>query len=198
MGRLAPAGRRDARSCRDGGDRRAMRSDVVTELREPHARTTLEVDDPAPPGTGLEFEAPVVGQVTLSNVGEYVRAQGRLRTVVGLSCSRCLRLVSHPLEIELEETCALTQIDAPAAYRETAEDADPIPIVDDDVIDLSELVRQSLVVAAPSTVLCREDCRGLCPSCGCDLNEQSCDCEREKTDPRWAALRELLDRTEEE
>jgi uncharacterized protein len=175
-----------------------MRSDVVTELRKPHARTTLEVDDPAPPGTGLAFEAPIVGRVTLSNVGEYVRAQGQLRTVVRFACSRCLCPVSYPLEIELDETCALTEMDAPSAYRETDEDAEPIPIVDDDVVDLSELVRQSLVVAVPSTVLCREDCRGLCPSCGCDLNEQSCDCEREKTDPRWAALRELLDRNAEE
>ena len=176
-----------------------MRSDVVKQLRKPHGRVTLELNDPAPPGTDLQFEAPVVGRATLSNVGRYVRAQGWLRTVIGLACSRCLRPVRHELEVEIEELCILEQIDEPAVYAGTEdEETDPIPILDEETVDLSELVRQCVVVAAPTTVLCRDDCRGLCPDCGQDLNEGTCGCAREQIDPRWSALQDLLARQEEE
>ena len=175
-----------------------MRSDVIRQLQKPHARVTLELDDPAPPGTDLQFEAPIVGRATLSNVGRYVRAAGRLRTVIGLACSRCLCPVSYELEAEIEEFCVLEQIDEPAAYAGTGdEEADPIPILDEEIIDLSELVRQCVVVAAPATVVCRDDCRGLCPHCGRDLNQETCDCARDEIDPRWSALQNLLAREEE-
>jgi uncharacterized protein len=59
-------------------------------------------------------------------------------------------------------------------------------------IDLSFGVRESLLLALPMKVLCSEDCKGLCPHCGANLNEESCDCVAETIDPRWAELRKLL------
>ena len=56
-----------------------------------------------------------------------------------------------------------------------------------DVLDLSEAIREELILALEAYVLCREDCKGLCPSCGSDLNTNSCDC-RPPSDLRWAAL----------
>ena len=58
---------------------------------------------------------------------------------------------------------------------------------------VDDLVEEDLILDQPSKVLCSEECRGLCPMCGKDLNEGSCDCRRETVDPRLAALQQLLD-----
>ena len=58
-------------------------------------------------------------------------------------------------------------------------------------MDLDELVRADLLLELPTKVLCREDCKGLCPKCGKDLNFGPCDCKKE-IDPRWQALSDLF------
>jgi len=60
------------------------------------------------------------------------------------------------------------------------------------ILDLTEVVRQNLLLAVPMSALCSPSCRGLCVECGANLNEEPCDCQREGQDPRLAALRELL------
>ena len=64
-------------------------------------------------------------------------------------------------------------------------------VFDGEVIDIDELVREQVILAIPVRVLCREDCRGLCPTCGADRNFKECGCESAETDPRWAALKNL-------
>ena len=63
-------------------------------------------------------------------------------------------------------------------------------LIEDDAVDLSEIVREAVIFGAQMNDLCREDCRGLCPRCGKDLNEGPCDCEPEP-DERFAALADL-------
>lgn len=98
------------------------------------------------------------------------------------------------MEFEFSESCTLAQIDEPLSYTQVADEdeAAPIPILDGEAIDLSELVRQLLVLNLPARSLCRPDCRGLCAQCGADLNHGECRCAREEIDPRLAPLRELL------
>jgi uncharacterized protein len=64
--------------------------------------------------------------------------------------------------------------------------------MDGDIVDLSELVRQLLVLHTPTRSLCRPDCRGICPHCGTNLNVDQCRCETEQVDPRMEPLRQLL------
>jgi uncharacterized protein len=101
--------------------------------------------------------------------------------------------VEQCLEFRVDEECALAQIDEPDAYEVGADGVDAMPILDDDIIDLSELVRQNLVVNLPTAVLCAPACLGLCPGCGKNLNEGPCQCDTDRIDPRLAKLRELLD-----
>lgn len=61
------------------------------------------------------------------------------------------------------------------------------------VVPLAEPLVEAVVLHEPQRVLCRDDCQGLCPQCGIDRNETSCDCSRETVDPRWEALRKLKD-----
>lgn len=65
---------------------------------------------------------------------------------------------------------------------------------DTDVIDISEEVRDYCILAIPYKNLCKEDCKGLCYTCGTDLNETKCKCEDEKIDPKWEALLKLKDK----
>jgi uncharacterized protein len=95
------------------------------------------------------------------------------------------------LAVEVEETVVLEQIDEPASFRE-GETEEPIPILSGEALDLSELVRQALILAVPPRSLCRPDCRGLCPQCGVDRNREECSCAERQTDPRLEALRGLL------
>jgi len=81
-------------------------------------------------------------------------------------------------------------------YHATNADADELrtPYVADDRLDLSAWARDALVLSLPEQILCREDCAGLCPVCGADLNVEPHEHEEQTTDPRWAALEELRER----
>jgi len=63
-----------------------------------------------------------------------------------------------------------------------------------DELDLETWSRDAVAEALPAVILCREDCAGLCPTCGIDRNEASCDCADAPTDSRWDALRGLAER----
>lgn len=170
-----------------------MRYRILAQLQKPHERILCEIDHPPPPGTGVDLRGHIVGRVELTNTGKAIVARGRVTGEAMLVCSRCLREFSWPLEIEFTERCALQQIDDPSAYATAAEDEDLIPILDEEEVDLSELVRQLIVVETPLQPLCRPNCPGLCPNCGALLGERPCRCATDVVDPRWAKLRDLLD-----
>jgi uncharacterized protein len=70
--------------------------------------------------------------------------------------------------------------------------------VSENALDLGLWARDAIAEALPAVILCREDCAGLCPACGADLNAGSCDCEQVQTDSRWDALRGLSERLGQE
>lgn len=96
-------------------------------------------------------------------------------------CMRCLKDASPALHVDARE------VDVPGGEG----DLDS-PYVQQDTLDLASWVRDAFVLAAPVAVLCREDCKGLCPVCAVDLNEAGPEHAHEsEPDPRWAKLREL-------
>ena len=72
------------------------------------------------------------------------------------------------------------------------EDEDNFIVLPDGILNLQELAEADIILELPSKILCSEDCRGLCPRCGKNLNEGPCDCKPD-VDPRWEALRQLLE-----
>ena len=62
-------------------------------------------------------------------------------------------------------------------------------------LELDEIVLNSFLMNVPGKFLCKEDCKGLCPQCGQDLNLGDCDCDNDTFDPRWAALKEIMEKT---
>jgi uncharacterized protein len=145
-----------------------------------------------PAGKGGRAAEPVLsGPVRLLHSQGGVLVQGKLHAQATLSCSRCLEPVAVPLDVELEEIFTPT-IDILTGRPIQGEEEDRALWIDDrHLLDLSEVLRQDVLLALPMHVLCREECRGLCPMCGQNLNQGSCSCTPEP-DARWAALLDLL------
>jgi len=160
-------------------------------LRQPGGRKTVEISDPLPPGSEVQATGPVEGVIELSNGGSAVSARGHLRVPVRAECRRCLVEFDYLIQVDVNDECALEQIDAPEAELAAAGKPGQIPILNEDRLDLSELVRQLVAMSAPSWPLCREDCAGLCATCGHDLNAGPCQCSDDEVDPRWAGLQDL-------
>ena len=75
---------------------------------------------------------------------------------------------------------------------ELTEDEMSVSVFDGEAIDVDEIVKEQIVLAVPTRMLCREDCKGICPECGTDRNTGDCSCATNDIDPRWAALKNLI------
>ena len=125
-----------------------------------------------------------------------IRLRGRLSTRLELQCARCLEPVQQDVAREFE--LLYRPLGADAGRDElsvTAAEAE-IGYYQGDGILLEDVLREQVLLALPLKVTCREDCKGLCPHCGKNLNEEQCSCNVPMEDPRWAALKEIRDRIE--
>jgi uncharacterized protein len=141
----------------------------------------------------LVLTKPLTGRIRLLRTDSGILATGRLQTEACVPCRRCLESMTVGVEIELEEEFRPSIDILTGAAIAPADGEDEVTRIDGHhILDLTEVVRQSLLLATPATPLCRPDCRGLCPTCGANLNQEPCSCQREEEDPRLAVLRDLL------
>jgi DUF177 domain-containing protein len=137
------------------------------------------------------------GEVTTIRTAEGALVTGDLHTTVELACSRCLELFAMPVRFSIEEEFRPSiDIITGAKIPLTEEDEAATRIDARHTLDLSEVVRQDLLLALPMYPVCRSKCRGLCPHCGQNWNEAPCDCTLEEIDPRLAVLKNLLQESE--
>ncbi len=122
---------------------------------------------------------------------EQFRLVGDVKTVLELPCSRCLEPFQHGVDSHFDLRYQPHAANTGEDEREIEEDDLSTAFYENDEIDLGQLMREQFYLALPMKPLCREDCRGLCPACGTNLNRGTCDCKRDWDDPRLAALREL-------
>ena len=141
----------------------------------------------------LDVVSPLVGKVRLVRTGDGILVTGRLRTEVRIPCRRCLQPTPTKVTVQLEEEFhpSIDLVTGAVLRPEPGED-EATRIDDRHNLDLTEVVRQNLLLASAPAPLCKSDCRGFCPECGANLNEGPCGCSHESEDPRLAALRELL------
>lgn len=132
----------------------------------------------------------MTGHVTMLRTQPGVLVTAGLRGVEQEKCSRCLRDIEVPLEMDFEEEFFASTDPRTGAALPPPEDVEAFRIDGEQMLSLDEAVRQYWAATVPLQSLCRPDCLGLCPRCGKDLNEGPCDCEPE-ADERWAALGEL-------
>jgi len=157
------------------------------------ARVTLTDDASRMNLEGVGFAA--IGTVTADFEvvpGDHVYyCHGQAETEARLECSRCLEpyqaTLRGEIDFSIQEVADMNAVD-----RDEVPDNELLVAAGSSEIDISRPVREALLLEVPLKPLCREDCRGLCPICGVNRNEETCDCKVEKTDPRWDALRDLL------
>lgn len=141
-----------------------------------------------------ELAGPVRGSVRLHRTNQGIFASGTVTVPVHLACTRCLTEfdteVTFPLQ---EEYYPVIDVNTGLPVSTTEDTELAFPINRHHELDLREAIRQNLVLALPVRALCRDECAGLCPQCGKNLNEGPCDCQLEAVDERFSALRELLD-----
>ena len=133
----------------------------------------------------------VSGRITRSP--EKVRAKGTVRGSVQVECDRCLREIELPINLEFDlEYVTEGEYDRLQAAELLEEDL-TLSVFDGEVIDIDEMVREQVLLAVPSQVLCDENCKGLCEKCGSNRNLVECRCETREMDPRWAELKKLME-----
>lgn len=104
-------------------------------------------------------------------------------------CSRCLSSSVNKISTNLYAKL----IDISNRSEETEDSVDEdICYYEDEILDLAELIRSQLITSIPMKSLCNEDCKGLCPSCGVDLNKDTCTCDDHLIDPRFAVLKDFF------
>jgi uncharacterized protein len=133
----------------------------------------------------------VEGSVTLKRVRDTLYLEGDIRTETETDCSRCLEAASLPIGASFKYVLS----PAPAEHSDEEQELSPedldVVYYLDDLIDLDPLIIEQVLLQIPMKVLCREDCRGLCPRCGINLNRNSCRCHDEHVDSRLAVLKKL-------
>ena len=151
----------------------------------------LTIPVAAPAGLGLELVGVPAGarldlDLRLESVMEGVLVSGTVSAPVTGECSRCLGAVSDQVVTDVQELFA---------YPDTATDIttteDEVSRTDGDYLDLEPVVRDAIVLALPLIPLCREDCAGLCPTCGERLDELPAGHAHDQVDLRWAALNQF-------
>lgn len=135
---------------------------------------------------------PLVGRVKLTRTKDGVLLALQASTRLTVACSRCLEPVVVPVTLDFEEQYLQT-VDVITGNQLDTDREDPALLIDGHHdMHLADLVREYLLLALPMHALCRDDCRGLCPRCGHNLNSGPCSCGDEAVDDRWAALKALL------
>lgn len=125
------------------------------------------------------------------NEGEvYVR--GAITAEVVSECSRCLKPLTETLESDFHVEYVPRKT-VPTGERELLQEELDLLFYEGETINIREEVEGQLILSTPMRPLCREDCRGLCPQCGQDLNVRQCACVVEAPDPRWAGLKEIFE-----
>ena len=124
---------------------------------------------------------------TLSRTQKGILVEGRLAAELPANCVRCLEAILHNLDTTFTELYA---------FNHSSETEEELIVPEEGYIDLNPIVREYLQLDTPTNPLCREDCAGLCPTCGVNHNHTECDCTTDAIDPRMAKLKELLDNDE--
>jgi uncharacterized protein len=167
---------------------------MIVDLTKPSER---EIDFSFAAQPDLEDES--------ARIAEPVKVEGKLRKgiaqvdvngrisggAIEMECQRCLTPTKIPLDFPFSATFVTEENYTDAKEAELRGADLDVSVYEDERIDLGELAREQILLNLPTQALCREDCKGLCPKCGANLNETACDCASVEIDPRWRGLSEL-------
>ena len=158
---------------------------VQKALQMQGERLAFEVEMPVEPfefcGDTIRFEKPVHVEGRMVGIEDRIELEGTIKADICSTCVRCLGDAAFQLEVPFTEKYL---------REEDPEEPDAF-LYEASAVDLDQMVMGNLVMNLPMQILCKEDCKGLCPSCGKNLNEGPCDCDLTPVNPAFAALQAL-------
>ena len=128
----------------------------------------------------ITVNTPIKVKALITNTGDNLEIIGHIQADMILKCSRCLKDFNYVFNTDFEEEIS------------NKVDAEDVIHFEGDTVDLTDIVVNNLLLALPMKFLCSEECKGLCPRCGRDINSSKCDCTDENLDPRLTVLKDLL------
>ncbi len=154
--------------------------------RQPLGRSELALGGNLDLGmpAGRPQSAEVTGTLVVQNLESRVLMSGTLRAEGRAECGRCLEEFSLVWDVPVDLT-VLRDVDT-----DESEGVTLLILQTKGEVDLGESLRECAVLAYPHSLVCRDDCKGLCPECGIDRNQGTCECEEQNVDPRWDGLPE--------
>lgn len=162
---------------------------VLQETLTQHLRKEIEVQVEAP--EGVLFPEPFKGMVDAYGTAGDIFVNVQLEGKAQLECSRCLAPMETTLRVQFDEEFRPGPASGEGEMVED-EEGNLYSRYSGDEIDLTEPIRQQVVLGLPMKALCKADCAGLCPICGGNRNDQACTCVKTEVDPRLAVLQQLL------
>lgn len=141
--------------------------------------------------TVLGLAAPMDVRVSVSKSGNGYLLDGHMKGTLELRCDRCLEPYAYDLDRDFRLVLVVKSKEKGQAEMELFRDDLDEAFVDDFVVDLSQIAREQVFLSLPMKSICSEDCAGLCPSCGANLNRNSCECKTETGHPGFSKLKTL-------
>lgn len=170
---------------------RFMQYNVAQLLKEPTGSTrSYQLDETFTGPRRMADRA--TGFIKLLKTHQGIIASGRVEVLVTFNCSRCVAEFHRSSRLFVEEEfIPLVDLQADEWLTPTA-DLEMSRIDENNILDLTDVLRQDLITDQPMKPLCQQDCLGLCQFCGVNLNQQECRCGDSEVDPRWSGLEALL------
>ena len=172
-------------------DVRKILSGELNKLAISHSFSLTDGDFPFDTEVdGVVFSKPAVITGEIVNMGGYISLDAVVSVEYDAECARCLKPLSRSFETPLTGTV----VRKGDLVNTAEEDADDYLEAVDGMLDIELAAAEQLMLEFPVRELCDEDCKGLCPKCGHDLNEGDCGCVKKEIDPRLAILQKLLEK----
>ncbi len=164
------------------------------DFREEFSPGSIDLGEDVRQQTALRAEGHadlVVEHHGKHQVVQDIRLRGKLETELQVACARCLESVELPVERSFDLLYRPLGTDAGHKELSVTDAEAEIGYYQGEGLLLEDALREQVLLAVPLKTICREDCKGLCPHCGKNLNEGACSCSDEVEDPRWAALKDI-------
>lgn len=154
---------------------------LIVDIEEP-----LSTED-------VKLSSPVVSRLSINKVGSEIIISGRLRAAMDLQCSRCLKDFKRDLDIPVNVVYHPVE-DVEAERHALRDDEMDMGFYKGDELDLQELIKEQVLLNGEMKPLCSDQCKGICPKCGTDLNTGQCNCGTKEIDPRLEVLKNFFEK----
>ncbi|SPQ01841.1 conserved hypothetical protein [Candidatus Sulfobium mesophilum] len=161
-------------------------ADIPDEGLDVDIKERVNIDD-----TSLSY--PVISRLSLNKIDREIIISGSLKAEMQLKCSRCLKDFEQCLEVPVNVVYHPVEEVGPERHALKDDELD-MGFYRGEELDLQELLKEQILLNAQMKPLCDEQCKGICPKCGQDLNTGQCNCSQKEVDPRLEVLKSLLEK----